>query len=293
LFAINRVAAVNVIGILLVLVALLILLAWIGLHFFVQPAEPKMPLAQSGTPLGVALASGSGQVVSPVVEEPTADGRAVARLPRSVGLILLVAGCAVVGVLSLSNHIAPEPLEVSDLYRQAHIQAALNPERLVPPPALPPSLFLNSERPALESADRDWGRLNPDFVQLVLHVFSRLQERGYGFALLEGYRSPERQEKLAALGEHVTNARAFQSKHQYGLAADVAPLREGKLVISEKDPWAMAAYEALGEEAEKAGLVWGGRWSFKDYGHIEVPGKLSVPGGKNGRGAAAGSSLNQ
>lgn len=294
LLAIDRVAAVNVIGISLILVVLVVLLGWIGLHFFVQPAEPKMPLVQPGGALGAALATGPRPAVTPAIEEPEAAARAMAWLPRSVGLILLVAGCAVVGVLSLSNHIAPEPLEVSDLYRQAHIQAALNPERLVPPPALPPSLFLNSERPALESADRDWGRLNPDFVQLVLHVFNRLQERGYGFALLEGYRSPERQEKLAALGEHVTNARAFQSKHQYGLAADLAPLREGKLVISEKDPWAMAAYEALGEEAEKAGLVWGGRWSFKDYGHIEVPGKLSVSGGKNGRGAAAlGSSPNQ
>jgi peptidoglycan L-alanyl-D-glutamate endopeptidase CwlK len=45
----------------------------------------------------------------------------------------------------------------------------------------------------------------------------------------------------------------------------------GRLVISERDPWAMQAYQALGEEAEKAGLVWGGRWTLRDYGHIESP----------------------
>ncbi len=157
-----------------------------------------------------------------------------------------------------------------EMNRQAHIQVALNPERLVPPPALPPSLFVGSERPALETADRDWEKLNPRFTQPVLQVLLRLQERGYPFALLEGYRSPERQEKLADMGSHVTSARAFQSKHQFGMAVDLAPLRDGRLIISERDPWAMEAYLALGEEAEKAGLIWGGRWWFKDYGHVEI-----------------------
>ena len=151
----------------------------------------------------------------------------------------------------------------------------LNPERLVPPPALPPALFVSSERPALETADRDWSRLNPRFTQPVLRILARLASRGYTFALLEGYRSPERQEKLADLGNHVTNARAFQSKHQYGVAVDLAPVRDGKLVISERDPWAMEAYVALGEEAEKDGLTWGGRWWFKDYGHVEMTGSIS------------------
>ena len=44
----------------------------------------------------------------------------------------------------------------------------------------------------------------------------------------------------------------------------------GKLQISERDPWAMQAYQALGEEAEKIGLIWGGRWKLQDYGHIEA-----------------------
>ena len=72
------------------------------------------------------------------------------------------------------------------------------------------------------------------------------------------------------MGSHVTSARAFQSKHQFGMAVDLAPLRDGRLIISERDPWAMEAYLALGEEAEKAGLIWGGRWWFKDYGHVEI-----------------------
>lgn len=252
------------VGLMVFLGGLLSLLSWVGWRYFVAP---------------LPAAAAAAVPVAPVVPE---DGRraswrvrsGLAQLPRllhrSVALSLLVGGLVVGAVFSLSEWIAPDPLAALDLERQAHIQAALNPERLVPPPALPPSLFVGSERPALETADRDWSKLNPRFTQPVLLVLARLQARGYPFALLEGYRSPERQEKLADLGSHVTNARAFQSKHQFGLAVDLAPLRDGRLLISERDPWAMQAYTALGEEAERAGLTWGGRWWFKDYGHVEV-----------------------
>ena len=98
-----------------------------------------------------------------------------------------------------------------------------------------------------------------------------LRERhGYDLALLEGYRSPVRQERLAASGSHVSNARAFQSYHQYGLAADCAFVREGRLVISERDSWAMHGYRLYGEVAEAAGMVWGGRWTMMDFGHTEL-----------------------
>ncbi|MFT3849468.1 MAG: M15 family metallopeptidase [Propionivibrio sp.] len=190
--------------------------------------------------------------------------------------VLLVGGLVIGGVFAMADRIAPESLAVLEWERQAHIQGVLNPEQLVPPPALPPDLFVSSERPALETADRDWNKLNPEFMHPVLQVFARLAARGYTFALLEGYRSPERQEKLADLGSQVTNARSFQSKHQYGMAADLAPVRDGKLVISERDPWAMEAYLALGEEAEKLGLTWGGRWWFKDYGHVEMAGSVAA-----------------
>ena len=89
-------------------------------------------------------------------------------------------------------------------------------------------------------------------------------------ALLEGYRSPARQDALAASGQNVTNARAFQSWHQYGLAGDCAFLRDGKLVISEKDPWAMRGYQLYGQVTESLGLTWGGRWKMMDFGHTEL-----------------------
>jgi peptidoglycan L-alanyl-D-glutamate endopeptidase CwlK len=153
------------------------------------------------------------------------------------------------------------------------IAALLNGEQLVPPPALPPEVFATQEveqvRPALQDASRDWNLLDADFRTRLLLVYKIMHEQyGYEMALLEGYRSPERQNRLAQMGG-VTNAAAFQSYHQYGLAADNAFLRDGKLVISEKDPWAMRGYQLYGQVAEQCGLVWGGRWKLMDLGHVE------------------------
>jgi peptidoglycan L-alanyl-D-glutamate endopeptidase CwlK len=154
------------------------------------------------------------------------------------------------------------------------VEALLRGEQLVPPPALPPEVFATAEveqvRPLTREGSRNWDVLDPDFRARLLLVYKVMKDKhGYDLALLEGYRSPERQAKLAALGEHVTRAKANQSYHQYGLAADNAFYRNGKLVISEKDAWAMEGYRLYGEVAESLGLVWGGRWSFRDYGHVE------------------------
>jgi len=103
------------------------------------------------------------------------------------------------------------------------------------------------------------------------------ERHGYEMALIEGYRSPERQNQLAALGKQVTQVGAFGSYHQVGLAADCGFLRNGRLVISEQDPWAARGYELYGEVARSTGMVWGGGWrSLKDLGHVELrrPGVL-------------------
>ena len=127
----------------------------------------------------------------------------------------------------------------------------------------------------IASASRDWSLMNPSYEQLLLRVFRIMKDKhGYDMAILEGYRSPQRQNLLAAMGPSVTNAAAFQSRHQYGLAADCAFVRDGKIVISEKDPWAMRGYQLYGEVAESLGLTWGGRWKMMDFGHTE----LRLPG---------------
>jgi len=174
------------------------------------------------------------------------------------------------------------------------IAALLEGEQLVPPPALPPEMFTTQEveqvRPMIRHASREWNLLDSEFRQRLLVVFKIMKdEHGYDMVLLEGYRSPERQARLAALGGHVTRAGAHRSYHQFGLAADSAFLRDGRIVISERDPWAMRGYELYGEVARSVGLVWGGGWrSIQDYGHVELrrPGVLGKPAGPIGDNAA-------
>ncbi|MFT3721055.1 M15 family metallopeptidase [Pseudorhodoferax sp.] len=156
------------------------------------------------------------------------------------------------------------------------VAALLAGEQLVPPAPLPPELFttpeLERERPAIATASRHWELLDGEFRNRLLAVYRIMREQhGYEMVLLEGYRSPERQAQLAALGPQVTQAGPGHSYHQYGLAADSAFLIDGRIVINERDPVAAHGYEILGAVAQSAGLVWGGSWrSLKDLGHVEL-----------------------
>ncbi len=158
----------------------------------------------------------------------------------------------------------------------AQVAALLQGEQLVPPPPLPPELFLTAEvalvHPQAGSANRQWDLLDAAFRQRLLGVFKVMREQhGLEMVLIEGYRSAERQAELASLGPSVTRAGAGESWHQYGMAADCAFLVGGRIVISEADPLAARGYELYGAVAQSFGLVWGGSWrSIKDLGHVEM-----------------------
>ena len=174
-----------------------------------------------------------------------------------------------------------------------HVAMLLQGEQLVPPPPLPPALFstpeVNEWHPLAQQASRQWELLDDEFRQRLLQVFRVMEERhGYRMVLVEGYRSPERQAQLAALGPTVTLVNAGASYHQYGLAADCAFMRDGKVAISERDPWVARGYELYGEVAASMGMTWGGNWRrLRDLGHVELrrPGVLRAAG--QGGGSAA------
>lgn len=195
-------------------------------------------------------------------------------------IAVLLIGPAIVAFL-LSGKSMLQGFDDTQRVTNSQIAELLKGEQLVPPPPLPPDMFATAEviqvRPMLVNASRNWQLLNPEYAQRLLLVFKIMKEKhGYEMALIEGYRSPERQTMLAGMGSNVTNAAAFQSYHQYGLAGDCAFVRNGKLVISEKDPWAMEGYRLYGEVAESVGLTWGGRWKLMDFGHTEyrMPGVM-------------------
>lgn len=196
-----------------------------------------------------------------------------ARAWGGAALLLLLPALLMWGWLGWRPHQA-DAFDDSELGVNAQVSELLRGEQLVPPPPLPPEVFATAEvevlRPMLASADRRWERMDADFVQTLLRVFKVMKDvHGYDMVLLEGHRSPERQAMLLARGPSVTGAAPGLSYHQHGLAADCAFLRDGRLVISERDPWAMRGYELYGQVAEQHGLTWGGRWRLMDFGHVE------------------------
>jgi peptidoglycan L-alanyl-D-glutamate endopeptidase CwlK len=205
--------------------------------------------------------------------------RALVKFVRRRWIVLAI-GLPIVVIPALLALVISKPgslpgYEDDELVPDEQVAALLKGEQLVPPVALPPLAFTTREveqvRPMLVDASRNWGLLRPEFSQRLLLIFKIMKEKyGYQMVLLEGYRSPARQDMLARLGNQVTNARAYQSWHQYGLAADCAFWRDGRLIISEKDPWAMRGYRLYGEVAESLGLTWGGRWTMMDLGHTEL-----------------------
>lgn len=218
-------------------------------------------------------------------------------------VLILLAGMFLITapVLWMATRDVSSPILDDDIQSvtDPQIYALLEGEMLVPPPEVDTELIVAAEAIArqaeqislpntlpstapstpivtsihttdLRSANRKWDKMNPRYVQRLLLVFKIMKERhGYDMVLLEGYRSPERQNRLAGQGSHVTKATGYRSYHQFGLAADVAFMRNGKVVITEKDPWAMQGYKYYGEVAESVGLTWGGRWKMMDLGHTE------------------------
>ena len=223
---------------------------------------------------GVRVSSGFLSFNQSVRHSVGGGGRFISANPLLAGgaLLLVVAPT----LIALAIH-TPTVFDFSDDARlvDRQISVLLEGEQLVPPPALPPEVFTTREveqvRPDVVHASRNWSLLDQEFTQRLLVVFKLMKERhGYDMVLVEGYRSPERQAHLYEQGSHVTQAGANMSYHQYGLAADSAFFRDGKLVISERDPWAMRGYQLYGEIAQQVGLTWGGGWKMQDYGHVEL-----------------------
>jgi peptidoglycan L-alanyl-D-glutamate endopeptidase CwlK len=80
-----------------------------------------------------------------------------------------------------------------------------------------------------------------------------------------------------APGAVVTNAQAGDSAHNYGLAYDVVPIRNGKPVWGTIASLDAELWERVGELGEEAGMEWAGRWrKFREFAHFQDLGGLTV-----------------
>jgi peptidoglycan L-alanyl-D-glutamate endopeptidase CwlK len=122
----------------------------------------------------------------------------------------------------------------------------------------------------------DIDRLYLPFLTRLLVVLDACRSRGADYFAVSGYRTPQEQAALyfqgrTSPGTIVTHAQPFESAHNFGLAADLC--RDGLVDRRGLQPdWRPESYDILGEEAERAGLVWGGRWKHPDRPHVQFPG---------------------
>jgi peptidoglycan LD-endopeptidase CwlK len=84
-------------------------------------------------------------------------------------------------------------------------------------------------------------------------------------------------------GKIVTRVSGGNSYHNWGLAFDIVPLRDGKPVWGTSSKEDKALWTTVGNIGVKCGLEWGGNWvSFKDYPHFQYTCGHDISFFKNG-----------
>jgi peptidoglycan LD-endopeptidase CwlK len=118
-------------------------------------------------------------------------------------------------------------------------------------------------------------KLHPELAGRVRTLIELLAANGMQVEVVQGMRTFAEQDGLYAQGrtkpgQVVTNAKGGQSNHNYGLAVDLCPFTpDGKPNWNAPN----SMWLAIGTEAEKLGLEWGGSWKkFIDKPHVQLGG---------------------
>jgi peptidoglycan L-alanyl-D-glutamate endopeptidase CwlK len=142
-------------------------------------------------------------------------------------------------------------------------QPALEP---TPSPAPSPVLApLPGPAPVLSSPidpnkrSSDLTRLHPKVRNKVKAIQKQLDDEGIPMKVFEAFREPERQTHLYAKGRttsgsKVSNARAWQSYHQYGMAADFVRFENGRWNWNTATAQQRAQWDRFHEIAREKGL---------------------------------------
>ncbi len=135
-------------------------------------------------------------------------------------------------------------------------------------------------------------KLNPIVEEKKNTLVNEAANKNIDVVITEGIRSFEKQNELyqqgrTTQGNIVTNTRAGESYHNYGLAFDFALLDASGHIIwntqydgngNGKSDWFEVA-----EMGKELGFDWGGDWiNFKDYPHLQMTFGLSIEMLKNG-----------
>ena len=120
------------------------------------------------------------------------------------------------------------------------------------------------------------GEVHPVLAQRVAQLIEQTaQQHNIESIVHDGFRSFEEQTVLYAKGRttpgpKVTDAKAGESYHNYGLAVDIVTNHHGQPAWIERDE------RVRGPIGQNLGLEWGGAWkSFVDLPHFQLTGGLS------------------
>lgn len=127
-------------------------------------------------------------------------------------------------------------------------------------------------------ASRSLSDLQPKVRELCMKWIDACKVQGIDVLVYCTYRGPEEQDELYAQGRTkpgriVTNARAYQSFHNFRCAIDFVPMVGGKPAWDSKELYAKA-----GRVAEELGFEWAGRWTGKlrETAHLQYTGGLTL-----------------
>lgn len=135
---------------------------------------------------------------------------------------------------------------------------------------------------------RDIKDLHPKVQAMANKFLDACKKAGIDVLVTSTYRDAESQNALYAQGRtkpgaKVTNAKAGQSWHNYRLAFDVVPLRNGKPVwgTSGED---LKLWKAIGAVGKSLGLEWAGDWkNMKEFPHFQYTQGLTLKDLQNGK----------
>lgn len=104
--------------------------------------------------------------------------------------------------------------------------------------------------------------------EMVSNRYRNLEEIGWTQALETLKNANENRKPNTSFSRIVTHALPGQSYHNYGLAFDAVPMRNGKCVWEEQS----YLWQVMGKIAEDVlNLEWAGTWTkFREYPHVQM-----------------------
>lgn len=134
-----------------------------------------------------------------------------------------------------------------------------------------PSLVQWSGDSAQWAQDKKLQSLTPDLRPIVNAVLEALKQRGFNPSVFYGWRSVAVQLQLYSQGNSKVKFSFHNAQNPNGTpnsyAADIIDSRYGWSKQAETSGF----WKALGEEAKKQSLYWGGDWaSFRDWAHVQL-----------------------